>query len=1530
MRFKIGFLSLAILLWVGVMPAWAQVYKVGDLYTAPDGSQGIVYWLNPDGSGGWVVALNDASTGCAWGTATDIADLANQDPGSNNRQQMLNDTAGYAHTQAIRAYQNNDATTAAGVVNFVHGWYLPSPAQLSILYGQLPLIESALTAAGGATLTTDNYWCSAEQNSDNAWVVTFNYGYFQTSGKTGSCRVRAVRSFTYPSADGVTYVWNTGATGSDITVSSAGTYSVTATYPQGCSDADTVTVVQGLPAGDARPCPGHATVTDYDGNVYNTVQIGNQCWMRENMRTKHFADGSTVPTYYAPNNDTNYVASCGYYYNWSSAMHGAENSSTNPSGVQGICPTGWHVPSLAEWEQLTNYVSGIPAYLCNGSISKALCASNNWESSSTICSPGCEQGLNNITNFSMVPSGGYNYGYKWFGIYAFLWTTTHYDYPGSNNYNHEVIQYYTYDHFYTGYGYHGDSYPVRCLLDVGDLPAVSTTDVSDVSFTTTTCGGVVTYSGGSEVTARGVCWSTLQNPTIGNMHTNDGIGTGVFTSFITNLEPGTTYYVRAYATNIAGTSYGEQITFITSDTIPAGDAQPCPGTPTVTDYDGNVYNTVKIGQQCWMRENLRATHFVDGVEISSGSSASGDIPYRYAPDNDEGNVPIYGYLYNWPAVMHGASSSGSNPSGVQGICPTGWHVPSNDEWSQLIDYISSVPAYMCNGNSSYVAKSLSATTGWAYNNSTCVVGNDMGTNNATGFSSLPVGGYTSVDYWSSTEFLGGSVWRIEMMYFLTNFQRVGLGKHIASSLRCVLGAGKNPPAVTTSVASGIGTTSAISGGNVTADGGGTVTARGVCWNTTGTPTLNDNHTTDGTGTGTFTSSITGLTTGTTYYVRAYATNSVGTGYGEEVTFTTLTISAGDSLSCPGMPTVTDYDGNVYNTVQIGNQCWMRENLRTTHYADGTTVVAGNAASYTVPYRYDYTASNIPLEKRGYLYNWPAAMHGAASSSSNPSSVQGVCPTGWHLPSDAEWSQLINYVGSVSAYWCNGSSSYIAKSLSSTESWTVTTSNCRPGNGQESNNATGFGAYPVGYYCTDGFLEPNIHAAFWSATETATNTAGRYYLSNSNTSMDYAQITKRYGLSVRCVLGAADSQPCTGHETVSDYDGNVYNTIQLGNQCWMKENLRTTHFADGVEIPASTTVSSTEAYRHLSGSNPVATYGYLYNWTAVMHGAASSSANPSAVQGVCPAGWHVPSDAEWTQLTDYLSSQSRYVCGDNSSNIAKALAATTGWAVNTNSNTTCTVGGDQSTNNATGFGAMQAGGYFSSGYSSTTRANLWSCTQSSDNIAWYRYLSYLSATVGRNNQPVSAGYSVRCLLGAGNTRVAAVGDILCTDGTWVSPSDYAASGKTAMGVIFHVDDSGYHGWAVNPSEYGVMAWGGYGTDIPTLPNSGETDTAGYSNTQIIRSFGDASTYPAAWWVDFNNGWYLPAARQLLMLYEVRDTVNATLSIIGGTVFGGDGQWWCWSSTEAGYGTAWALTYQGSLRGLDYKGAGGYRVYSIRSF
>ena len=224
----------------------------------------------------------------------------------------------------------------------------------------------------------------------------------------------------------------------------------------------------------------------------------------------------------------------------------------------------------------------------------------------------------------------------------------------------------------------------------------------------------------------------------------------------------------------------------------------------------------------------------------------------------------------------------------------------------------------------------------------------------------------------------------------------------------------------------------------------------------------------------------------------------------------------------------------------------------------------------------------------------------------------------------------------------------------------------------------------------------------------------------------------------------DGQPCSGAATVTDIDNNTYNTVQIGNQCWMKENLRTTHYSNGTSIALGSSPSTTTAYRYYPDNNSsnVSTYGYLYNWPAVMGNSSSSSANPSGVQGICPTGWHVPDDAEWTQLTNYVSSQTQYQCNGSSGNIAKALASTTGW---NSSTSTCAVGNNPSANNATGFSALPAGGYPAGEYGNFgDDANFWSATENYVNYAYYRGLYYDYAYVSRVVDFKSYGFSVRCV------------------------------------------------------------------------------------------------------------------------------------------------------------------------------------------
>ncbi len=217
------------------------------------------------------------------------------------------------------------------------------------------------------------------------------------------------------------------------------------------------------------------------------------------------------------------------------------------------------------------------------------------------------------------------------------------------------------------------------------------------------------------------------------------------------------------------------------------------GRSIASDVDGNIYTTVQIGSQCWMRENLRTTRYSDCTPIPLGAETSTGTAYRYAPDNNESNVPAYGYLYNWAAVMNGAGSSSSNPSGVQGICPAGWHVPSDAEWQQLTDYVSSQSRYQCDGSSNYIAKALASTTGWGSTSTTCAVGNNPSGNNATGFSAVPAGFYigfyvnfgNAADFWSATETNSSNA-----NYWNLSYRNVGVNSNYSNkgyghSVRCL-------------------------------------------------------------------------------------------------------------------------------------------------------------------------------------------------------------------------------------------------------------------------------------------------------------------------------------------------------------------------------------------------------------------------------------------------------------------------------------------------------------------------------------------------------------------------------------------------------------------------------------------------------------------------------------------------------------------------------------------------------------------------
>lgn len=201
--------------------------------------------------------------------------------------------------------------------------------------------------------------------------------------------------------------------------------------------------------------------------------------------------------------------------------------------------------------------------------------------------------------------------------------------------------------------------------------------------------------------------------------------------------------------------------------------------------------------------------------------------------------------------------------------------------------------------------------------------------------------------------------------------------------------------------------------------------------------------------------------------------------------------------------VTDIDGNTYNTIQIGNQLWMTENLKTTHYANGTEIqlveslTDWNALGYTDKAMCYYDNSTINKDTYGALYTWAAAMNGANSGSSNPSNVQGVCPSGWHIPSDAEWTKLTDYLGGTGKMKETGTNHWASPNIGAT-------------------NESGFTALPGGFrYAYGGFRGLSYGAHFWSATEFSDVAAWNRILYYDGSEVDQYGNPKDAGFSVRC-------------------------------------------------------------------------------------------------------------------------------------------------------------------------------------------------------------------------------------------------------------------------------------------------------------------------------------------------------------------------------------------------------------------------------
>lgn len=305
-----------------------------------------------------------------------------------------------------------------------------------------------------------------------------------------------------------------------------------------------------------------------------------------------------------------------------------------------------------------------------------------------------------------------------------------------------------------------------------DYPELTTAQAENITENSAISGGNVTNDGGAEVTVYGVVWDTEEEPSIEDNlgYTEDGEGLGSFNSLLTNLDPETTYYVRAYATNVMGTAYGNEISF---ETLQDDDADE----GTVVDIDGNVYSTVVIDGVEWMAENLRTTRYAnsDSIEHITANSEWETTTGAYSYfDNDEGYAEPYGALYNWYAV-----------NDERGLCPAGWRVPTDEEWTDLTDYLGGLAV---SGGKLKATGNLDDGDGlWSPPNT--------GATNESGFTALPAGMRARLgwfwylndiaSFWTATERNEEKAWGRRLTNLSQATIRTDYLKPIGYSIRCI-------------------------------------------------------------------------------------------------------------------------------------------------------------------------------------------------------------------------------------------------------------------------------------------------------------------------------------------------------------------------------------------------------------------------------------------------------------------------------------------------------------------------------------------------------------------------------------------------------------------------------------------------------------------------------------------------------------------------------------------------------------------------
>lgn len=391
-------------------------------------------------------------------------------------------------------------------------------------------------------------------------------------------------------------------------------------------------------------------------------------------------------------------------------------------------------------------------------------------------------------------------------------------------------------------------------------PTIVTADVTAISYTSAVCGGDISSDGNAEVTERGICYGTTAQPTTKDSFILCGSGTGSFSTVLPNLQDGVTYYVRAYATNGKGTAYGEQKTFTTTSYY----------APTVsTNAPQNIsFTTTTCGGKVLTDGALSITDkgicygtspspTVNSQKISCGTGL-GDFTCTLSNLRDSTVYYARAYAVNSKGIAYGEQVSWRTK---------GYALPT---LSTIAASNITFTSATCGGSITSDGNAEITSRGICYSTKS---------NPTISSSKVTSGSGTGTFTCNLANLSDGTTYYARA--YATNKKGTAYGTQISWTTKAY-----TRPTVSTTEAQNVSYTTATCGGNVTSDGGKSITSRGICYSTQPNPTISNTKVASGSGTGAFTCNLTGLSDGTTYYARAYATNGKGTAYGEQISWTT--------------------------------------------------------------------------------------------------------------------------------------------------------------------------------------------------------------------------------------------------------------------------------------------------------------------------------------------------------------------------------------------------------------------------------------------------------------------------------------------------------------------------------------------------------------------------------------------------------------------------------------------------------------------